>query len=139
MELQEFFRDEKAVEAGEWVGELTGVGDNVRFRVRGMTSKDYMNAYSRAQRRAPAKDREADRTLKLEAVQRIMADLLPEYILMDWEGITNEGKPLPYDKEKVKGWLRQPGALPLLNAIVEAAGRVDDKQAVVKSETVKNS
>jgi hypothetical protein len=137
MDISNFKRDVVASEGGKWVGDIPGFGD-VRLKVRGLGSKHYTEAVARLSRAAPPEDRLADRSLKPEATFRIMGQAMHEAILLDWDGLSDGGKALPFDKALALVWLTDPEFRPFLDAVTWAATVVENGRADAGKELEKN-
>jgi hypothetical protein len=137
MDISNFKRNVAASEGGEWVGDIPGFGD-ARLKVRGIGSKLYTEVVARLSRAAPAEDRMRDRSLKPEATMRIMGQAMHEAVLLDWDGFSDGGKALPYDKALAELWLTEPEFRPFLDAVVWAAGVVENGRAEEAKELEKN-
>jgi hypothetical protein len=124
MDLSNLQRDSAKVEAGEWVDGIPGFG-SARLRVRGLESVVFNTTRARKERQAQRQDRERDGTLKAEAARRVFGEALAEVILLDWDGLTEGGAPMPYSAEKARELLTNPDFSPFADAVVWAAGYVD--------------
>lgn len=137
MDINNLKRDTSRIEAGEWVGEIPNMGE-LRLRVRGMGSKLYTATLSRLTRAVPREDRLRDGSLTPHAALRVMGQAMHEHILLDWDGLEQDGKPLKYDKELALTWLTDPDYRPFLDAVVYAAsvvenGRTETQEAIEKN------
>ncbi|KAA0970311.1 hypothetical protein FPY71_07240 [Aureimonas fodinaquatilis] len=124
MDLSSLQRDSAKVEAGEWVGDIPGFGE-ARLRVRGLESTAFAATRARKERAVPRNQRERDGTLKSDAARRIFGEALADVILLDWDGITEGGKTVPYDAERAALLLTNPDFSPFADAVVWAASFVD--------------
>ena len=88
-------RDEdRALEDGEWVGHLPGLGD-AELRVRSAAAPVVVRAIGRTLRRA---GEGADQ-------DRLDRDVTAEHVLLDWRGFTDGGEPVPFDRTLARQWL----------------------------------
>ncbi|MBB4000968.1 hypothetical protein [Aurantimonas endophytica] len=128
MDISSLKRDSKKVEAGEWVGDIPGMED-VRLRVRGLSSPTVAALRSRKERKVSREGRERDGQLKTDVALVIFGEILHEAVLLEWDGITSDGKPLPFDADIAKVWLTDPDFTPFADAVVWAAQVVDKGRA----------
>lgn len=133
MEIKSLKRDSANAEAGQWVSDIPGMGD-VRLKVRGFYSPTVIAIRSRKERAVPRDDRERDGSLKPSVAMRIMGETMHEAVLLDWDGFTNEGEPLAFDRALAKDWLTDPDFSAFADAVAWAAqvvdkGLTEDKEA----------
>lgn len=133
MEISTLKRDSASISSGQWVGDIPGMGD-VRLRVRGLTSPMVTQTRARLERKIPRDQRERDGSLKAEVALNVFGQVLHQVVLLDWDGLTDEGKPIPYDKALAEQWLTDPDFAFFGDAVVWAAqivdkGRVEDAEA----------
>lgn len=138
MEIEDLKRDAKAIDAGQWVGNLSGMGD-VQLRVRGLTSKTVVAARSKKERAVPRTQRNRDGSLKVEVAMGVFGEVVFESVLLDWSGLTSGGKEVPYDPALAKKWCTDPDYRFFLDAVVEAASVVDRGEADDTEDVGKNS
>lgn len=128
MEVKDLKSNSAAIAEGQWVGDIPDMG-NLRVLVRGLSSPAVASARARKERIAPRKDRNRDGSLKTAVALQIAAEVLHESVLLDWDGITNEGKPVPYDVKLAKQWLTDPDYKDFANAVAWASMVVDRGEA----------
>jgi hypothetical protein len=138
MEISTLKRDSAAVAAGQWVGDIPGMGD-VRLRVRGLSSPIVVAVRSRKERKVPRDQRERDGSLKPEIGLVIFGEVLHEAVLLEWDGLTDGGNPVPYSAEMAEQWLTDPDFAFFADAVVYAAQIVDKGQVDAKGELAGNS
>jgi len=138
MELSNLTRDSARIEAGEWVGDLPGMGD-LRVKVRGTGSKIYTSVVSRLGRAVPKGQRNRDGSLLPETSLRIAGEAIHEAILLDWDGLSEGGKPVKFDKDLAKKLLTDPDYRPFFDAVVLAATIVENGRGELAEELEKNS
>ncbi|MGB3834823.1 MAG: hypothetical protein WA975_23495 [Mesorhizobium sp.] len=136
MEISAFRRDSKVVEAGQWIGDIPGMGD-LRLRVRGLSTPTAVAYRSRLERAVPRNKRDRDGSLKPEQSLEVFSQVLLEHVLFDWDGITQDGKPVPYSKDLAAEWLTNPDFRPFADAVAWAAGVVDRGGEETEGESVK--
>lgn len=124
MDINSLRRDPVRIETGEWVSEIPNMGD-VRLRVRGMTSPTVIAIRSRKERKVSREDRDRDGNIKPEVAIRVFGEVLLEAVLIDWDGLTENGEPVPYSKERARAWLTDRAFLPFADAVTWAANYVD--------------
>lgn len=137
MEISSLKRDSATIEAGQWVGEIPGMGD-LRLKVRGSGSAVYTATLSRLSRAVERSERNRDGSLKTEAATRVMGTAMHQAILLDWSGITDNGKSVPYDSATALEWLTSPDYRPFLDAVVFAASVVENGRAQTEEDLEKN-
>lgn len=95
MELNKLKTDPALEQDGVWVP----FGD-ARFLVARLNNPRMASAYAAKIRPyRGAKIPEADE-------ERLMLDCLAAHVLLDWEGVTNDGQPFPYSKENSRAALQ---------------------------------
>lgn len=138
MEISSLKRDSSKIRAGQWISDIPGMGD-LRLKVRGMTSQDYIQTLNRKQRAVPRNQRERDGSLKLEDALRTQGEAMHEAVLIDWDGLTNDGEAVPYDSDIALTWLLESDYQHFADAVVWAAQVVDRGRAEVEEELSGNS
>lgn len=128
MDISALKRDSAKVEAGEWVSDIPGMED-VRLRVRGLSSPTVVALRSRKERKVSRDGRERDGSLKADIALRILGEVLHEGVLLDWDGFTKNKQPLPYDAKQAEEWLTNPDYVAFADAVVYAAQIVDKGRA----------
>lgn len=86
---------------GEWVDDIPNM-DGVRLKVRSTNYKPFRVATAGLARRSGKKLRTDEGVVNFTVAT---GKALAEHILIDWEGITDNGKPLKYDAKKALGIL----------------------------------
>ncbi|TKT79970.1 hypothetical protein [Aquamicrobium sp. LC103] len=138
MDISALKRDSKAAEAGEWVSDIPGLED-ARLRVRGLASPTVVALRSRKERKVSREGRERDGSLKPEVAMRILGEVLHEAVLLEWDGFTDGGNPLPYDADLAKEWLTNPDYMAFADAVTWAASVVDKGRADYQADAEGNS
>lgn len=138
MDISGFKRDAKAVAAGQWIGDLPGMED-ARLCVRGLSSPSVVVLRSAKERKVSKKGRNADGSLKPEIARAILGEVLFEGVLIDWDGFSEDGKSVPYDKALAEKWCTDPDYEPFADAVVYAAGIVDRGIAETTEDVAGNS
>ncbi|KKB09407.1 hypothetical protein [Devosia chinhatensis] len=138
MDISALKRDSASITAGQWVGDIPGMGD-VRLRVRGLSSPIVVQTRSRLERKVPRDQRERDGSLKADVALDVFGQVLHEVVLLDWDGLTDGGKAVPYDKALAHQWLTDPDFAFFGDAVVWAAQIVDKGRAEDAEATGGNS
>lgn len=128
MDINSLKRDSAAIAAGQWVSDIPGLGD-VRLRVRGLSSPIVVAVRGRKERKVPRDQRERDGSLTPEVGIQVFGEVLLEAVLLDWSGLTDNGKPVVYDLEIARKWLTDPDFAFFADAVVWAAQIVDKGNA----------
>lgn len=129
MDLLTLKRHLPSIEDGRWVDkrEVKELED-MRVKVRGSSSRVVREVYA-AKERQHAADLTGDK--RLETLSRIATETLSETGLVDIEGLTADGKPVPVDE--VRAMLLDPAFQPLADLISRCAIVVErTREAQVK-------
>lgn len=126
-----------AIEDGVWIDDIIGA-PGLKLRVRGLSSRKVQNYRDTRYRRVPRKDKDAQGNLKAEAVAQITRDTLVEMVLLDWDGIKQNGQAVPYSKELARKWLTDRTGDRFVGFVTDAALQVDDMQNDSAEELEKN-
>lgn len=140
MDINEILIPQAAVEAiedGVWIDDIIGA-PGLKLKVRGLSSRKVQNYRDNRYRRVPRKDRDAQGNVKTEAVSQITRDTLSEMVLLDWEGIQQNGQAVPYSKELARKWLTDRTGDRFVGLVTDAALQVDDMQNDSAEELEKN-
>ncbi|MCK9513520.1 MAG: hypothetical protein M0R28_20160 [Pigmentiphaga sp.] len=138
MDIESIAIDPGLIEGGQWVGDIPEMGD-LRVRVRGLTSPQAVALRNRLLRALPKKDRESDGSPTQEAAMRVGGRVLLEAVLLEWDGITSGGKPVPFSKKQAEIWLTDPRYRNFGDAVAWAAQIVDKGRAEITEEIAGNS
>jgi hypothetical protein len=114
--------DVEVQENGDWIGDIPEMGA-VRLKIRGANNKDWRRMQGRLLQAVPR----AKKTPHLDPDEsdRIVAILLRETALLDWEGITTpDGQPLPFSKEQANEYLTNPEFRDFFDGALWAANNV---------------
>lgn len=140
MDINEILLSEKAIaeiDDGVWIDDIADA-PGIRLKVRGWSSEKVQAAKSFKERRAPRKERDATGALSHAAQIRIIRELVSDVILLDWEGLTEGGKPLPYSRELARKWLTSRTGDKFLGMVSDAATQVDNRLEDAAEELEKN-
>lgn len=140
MDISEILLDEKtiaAIDDGVWIDD-NPEAPGLRLKVRGWSSEKVQSLKSFKERRASRKERDASGNLVHAAQIRIIREVVAEAILLDWEGLTEGGKPIPYSKELARKWLMSRTGDKFLGIVSDAATQVDNRLEDAAEELEKN-
>ena len=138
MDISSFHTDHRASEEGAWVDNIPGAGD-LRLKVRGHKSMYVAKARGEKERKISRDQREDDGSLKPDVALAIYVEVMHEAILLDWDGLTDNGEPVPYDKKLAKEWLSNPKFRHFADAVTYASSVVDNRKVAEKEFVAKNS
>lgn len=124
-----------AIEKGTWVGDFDGHPD-LAFKVLGWQSKESRDANAKEQEAARIAN--GGKPLDKEQFAACTRKVLADVILQDWRGLTDNGKPVKFDKAKAKEWLTSPNGERLAAIVLSAAQRVDANVYEYIEEASKN-
>lgn len=127
MELDQLKRDLPSIEDGRWVdsSEVPSL-KGIRVKVRGHSSKRVRELYAHLERSAPESDKNGNFLTK-EARARITREVVSSETLVDIEGLTIGGNPVPV--ERIRPLLLDEAYEPLVELIAAASFRVDATRA----------
>lgn len=91
MEIKEFYTDAGLEEEGNWVD----CGDGLSLKVARMFNDKFTRVM--AAKRKPL-GRRVDRDTKLST--QILIEVMAECVLLDWKGLTEDGKTIKFSKAK---------------------------------------
>ena len=137
MEIKSVKRDSKGAQEGRWIGDIPNMPD-VRLKVRGLSCFAATSLRRAKERAVPREGRERG-VLKLEVEQRISREVLHEAILMDWEGLADNGSEFPYDFDSAGLLIKNPDYDIFAGAVAWAAGVVDTEDKEVEDDQSGNS
>lgn len=107
MDIKNLKRDLTASQEGQWVSDIPEMGQ-LRLKVRGDNGARVADVRQRKLRAVPRDKRDRSGNPVFSELLRITAELLYEEILLDWDGLTDGGKPVKYDADLAKEWLTNP-------------------------------
>ncbi len=129
MKLKNLKVNSARAETGDWVGDLPDM-DDLRLKVRGFSNADFGAITAREAAKVTREQREGGRRDGAplpEVRERIMVKAMVETILLDWDGLTDDGgAPIPYTKETATTLLSDPDCRPFRDAVSLAAARVEE-------------
>lgn len=137
MDIASLKVDSAVIAEGTWVSDIPEMGD-LKLRVRGWSSPKAKHLLSRKLRAVPKKQRGRDGLPLPKVEDQITAEVLHEAVLLDWSGMTDAGKPLPYDPKLAGEWLSNPDYRPFRDAVSWAARAVDNDEAEATEDLAGN-
>lgn len=137
MEISNFKRNAAAAAEGRWVDDIP-TAPGLHLRVRGLTSPAAIACRRKKERQVEKKDCERGGGFKPDVEQRINREVLHEAVLLEWDGLTDNGKPIPYDLEFAGQLLLNPDFEEFAGAVAWAAGVVDRDNEEVAEEQAGN-
>lgn len=142
MDMQSVKVDTVKVEGGDWVGEKYGtpipeMGD-LCLKVKGMNCAAW-RALSRKLSEAVPRNEKIGGRISQAAQDRIINSCLLNVGVMDWDGMTDGGKPLAYSKDVASPYLTDPAYLAFRDAALWACSVVGAEVATAAEADVKNS
>lgn len=120
MDIKSLKRDVAASTEGAWVGEIPEMGD-LRLRVRGENSPKVAALRARKLRAVPKSKRGRDGMPVFSEMVRVTAEVLHEVVLLDWDGLTCDGKPVKFDPDLALQWLTDPDYQEFADAVAWSA------------------
>lgn len=127
MELNSITRDLAAIEQGAWVDEIPEMGE-LRLKVRGLGNADHQRMMGKLTTAVPRAKKLNGRVDPVE-MDRVIATCAHATLLLDWDGVTLNGEPVPYDKELAFRICMDPAKLDFVKAILWAAQEVAEMKA----------
>lgn len=127
MEVQSIKQASAPADEGVWVGDDVHGLNGVRLRVKPMSAASVQRELGRRTRTTDPKDLGADGNLTDAAVDRISDTIKAQCALVDWDGLTAEGKPLKYTPEAATSLLAHSVFWTAVTVSVAHVGRVAEK------------
>jgi hypothetical protein len=125
MSLSKIRKEQSRATAGAWVnGEVHGLGEDLRFLVRGRWNADFQAMQAKMTASVPRerKIRASTGLLEISPAEndRIILECLLKTVLLGWEGLreTDDSEPIPYTPEKARELLSDPLLAPLRDAVL---------------------
>lgn len=137
MDISNLKRNSAAIEAGQWIDDIPGMGD-LRLRVRGFGSEAYQRVSNQLARAVPPEDRERDGALKPPVARHITGQAMHEAILLEWDHLKDGDKDVPFDSALALTMLTDPDFRRFVEAVTYAATVVDNGRAVAEKKLTKN-
>lgn len=137
MDLNELILSDAAVEGietGAWVGNIPGMPD-LRLKVLGTSAKAHVKAHQAKLEEARKKSR---KPLTDDQVATAVKEALAEVTLVDWDGITDNGKAVKFDRALAKKWLTSRNGKKLADAVFWCAQKLDEDATEYVETVTKN-
>lgn len=126
-----------AINGGEWVANLPGLGD-FTVKVKGVGNEEYRLLVSRLTRDA-LRTKRAGEELSTAEVDAIGVRALLETVLIDWANLTDDaGAQIPYSMDRAQEFLADPRYRPIRDGVEWAARIVGDRRAAQMETDAKN-
>lgn len=138
MDISKIKQDSAAIDAGQWIDNIPD-WPGARFRVRGMDSATAINLRDAKIRSLPDDDSDDDGNVKQAIIKRVTREVLAEAVLLEWDGLTNDGAPFPYDKAIADQMLTDPDFVKFQDAVAWAAKKVSKLNTGKREASAKNS
>lgn len=120
------------IDNGTWVDESVHNFPGLRIKVRGLQSEAVVQCIAKKQVAVRALNK--GEKPSPEQAKQIHKEALAEEALLDWDGLTNNGEPVPYSKEQAIAWLTKRNGDKLANVVHFCAMKVDeDAESFVKA------
>src|SRR5690606_26656199 len=116
-DIEDAYVDVETIEKGKWIA-LGADFPGVEIQARGMSSKEAKVYLDRLRREVPRTERLADGSISEEANERIITKVIVEKCLFNWRGFGAGGKELAYSKATAEGFMTEPKARKIGQAIV---------------------
>lgn len=139
MDINEIITSDAALDVidnGAWVGDLPGF-DGIRLKVCGMQSQEVRKALESKQ--AKLRSKNSGKPLTTEQHAEATRQVLGEVVLKDWDGFTQNGEPVPFDRAQAKKWVTTRNGEKLANLAFFAAQRIDNEASSFVEAVEKNS
>jgi hypothetical protein len=101
MDIGEVIADESLQETGIWIP----YRDGAEFLIAYSGRKKYRDKLGKVSARARRMNRGRD--LGTAEIDSVTVEAMIDTVLLDWKGITKDGKPYTYTKENAEWWLRR--------------------------------
>lgn len=112
------------INSGTWVGDFDEA-PGVRLKVKGLRSDDVEKHRKKLEAEILTKNR--NKPLSDEQNAKMMLNVLADVVLQDWDGFTDKGEPLLYDKDLAKKWITSKQGDKFAMLVLTAAKRLDDE------------
>lgn len=125
------------LEEGGWVDNIPEL-EGLRLKVRGAGNRQWRRLMQQLINAIPRKKRHAG-VIDPAEMDRVMAIVLRDACLDDWDGLEgDDGKPLPYSKEKACELLADPAYAKFRDGVTWAANAVAEQEAADTDSDAKN-
>ena len=119
MDLGKFRTDRAREDEGVW----TDIGDGARLKLARIGNRRYRELVQRVFR--PHRRALRSGTLPEETSEALMSDVIAETVLLGWDGLLLDGRPVPYAPERARAVLADPAMRDFRDMVVELAGDME--------------
>lgn len=123
MDLNAIRSRTEAANEGQWI-DGSDVLDGVRLKLRSLQAPDIQKLIAVKERETLRVKRRRDGALTREESTRIFSEVIGEAVILDWEGITDGGKPLTFSRKQAIAFMTDPAFWQVAAAIADAASAV---------------
>lgn len=138
MDIKKIRKNLDAIAKGVWVDNIPNAG-GLQLLVRGMNAPEVREFRASLERAAPPEHRRRDGSITQEHALSILSETLLEKVLLDWEGLKDDGNEVKYNKALAKEWLTNPEYEDFGDAVVWAANFVDRSRKTEEEAAKGNS
>lgn len=132
MDIKKFATNLTLEDEGVWVQ----LDSETKLKIARSGNKRYRGALARLT--APHKVALRSGKVSDEVADAILVEALAEAVLLDWEGMFEGGKPLPYSKEEAKRLLADPSLKDFRDFVVEFANDMENYRVQELEESKAN-
>lgn len=125
MDISNFLKTDeqlRVIDEGTWVDDIEDA-PGVSLKVTGWQSKKSQRLLE--SKKAALRKKGRGKALTSEQNMKCVQEVLAEVVLQDWEGFTDGGKDLQYNKELATKWLTSRTGEDFANLVLNAAMTVD--------------
>lgn len=137
MDINELILSDAAVEGietGAWVTNIPGMPD-LRLKVLGASAKAHTKHHQKKIEELRKKNR---KPLTNEQMADALKETLGEITLIDWDGLTDGGEPVPFDREKAIKWTTSRNGKKFADAVFWCSQKLDEDSKEYVEEVTKN-
>lgn len=139
MEINSIILSEDGLQAfdnGAWVSDIPGGGD-VRLKVCAISAPETQKALTAKQE--AMRTANGGKALSAEQSTKALNEVLAEVVLKDWDGITSDGAPVPFDRALAIKWVSTRHGEKFANMVFRASQMVDNNANAFVEAAEKNS
>lgn len=126
----------EVIDNGVWFDDFDEA-PGMRLLVVGLTSEAAQKALEIKQAQQRLKNK--GKPVTDNQLTKITREVLAEVILKDWDGLKNDGEPVPYSKELATEWLTSRAGDKFTGLVLYAAQQVDARANEFIEKSQKNS
>lgn len=124
------------IDNGTWVDDLPGA-PGMRLFVCGMESEPARELLDK--KIADTRMKNDGKPLTNEQHERLAKEVAAEVVLKDWDGITDDGKPVKYSQKLAAQWMLSRNGKRFSGLVLHAAQRLDNQANKFAEAVTKNS